>query len=110
MCKFGTRSTIASSRMADIINIDTIEQEKFADALIAVSTLLKENITNHPKKNFRQKFRMYLDALNYWNEKFQYTNDELVNIIITYLNAEYKDNFDENKENYSRILTLHRKK
>ena len=110
MCKFGTNSTIASSRMADIIDVDTIEQEKFADALIAVSILLKENITSHPKKNFRQKFRKYLDALNYWNEKFQYTNNELINIIIKYLNAEYNNNFDENKENYSKILALYKNK
>lgn len=109
MCKFGTNSTIPSSRMADIINIDTIEKEKFADALIAVSILLKENITKHPKKNFRQKFRMYLDALNYWNKKFQYTNDELTNIMIKYLNAEYNYNFDENKENYSKIFALYEK-
>ena len=109
MCKFGTSSSISSSRMADIININTIEQEKFADALIAVSTLLKENITNHHKKTFRQKFRLYLDALYFWNEKFQYTNDELTNIIIKYLNAEYNDNFDENRENYSKILALYKK-
>lgn len=56
MCKFGTRSTVLSSRMADIIDINTIEQEKFADDLIAVATLLKEDITNHPSKHFRKKF------------------------------------------------------
>ena len=109
MCKFGTTSTITSSRIADIVNIKTTEQEKFADALIAVSILLKEDITNHPKKNFRQKFRMYLDALNYWNKKFQYTDDELLNIIIKYLNAEYNTSFDKNKENYKKILTFYKK-
>lgn len=32
MCKFGTNSTISSSRMADFIDIDCIMKEKFADS------------------------------------------------------------------------------
>lgn len=108
MCKFGTNSTISSSRIADIVDIDTVEKEKFADALIAVSILLKENITSHSSRHFRKKFRLYLDALRYWNCRFQYTNNELVNIMIKYLNSEYNDNFDEYKENYNKILTLYK--
>lgn len=109
MCNFGTQSTVSSSRMADIIDIDTIEQEKFADSLIAVATLLKEDITNHPSKHFRKKFRQYLSALNYWNEKFNYNSDELVDFMIRYLTIEYRTNFDEREEEFSKVLTLHRK-
>lgn len=104
MCKFGLNSTIESSRMADIIKIDTIEKSKFADALIAVSILLKENILEHPSKHFRKKFRQYFNSLMYWNKKYNYTSEELVEIIIEFLNMEYKNNFEEKRESWQKVL------
>jgi len=109
MCKFGTRSTVLSSRMSDVIEIDSIEKEKFADALIAVSILLKEDIINHQSKHFRKKFRQYLHALYYWNDKFQYNTEELTKFIIDFLNAEYHLNFNQKEEEYNKVLTLYKK-
>lgn len=104
MCHFATNSTIESSRMADIIDIDSVEKNKFADALIAVSTLLKENILEHPSKHFRKKFRQYLTALQYWNQQYEIDPEELAQYIISYLNAEYKQNFDNKKEQWIKVL------
>jgi len=109
MCKFGTKSTVSSSRMSDVLEIDSIEKEKFADALIAVSILLKEDITNHQSKHFRKKFRQYLHALYYWNDKFQYNTEELVKFIIKFLNAEYHLNFNPKENEYNKVLTLYKK-
>lgn len=109
MCKFGTNSTVSSSRMADIIDINNLETEKFADALIAVSVLLKEDITNHPSKHFRKKFRQYLNALNYWNNKLCYTDEQITYFIIQYLNNEYHESFDADKDDYKRVLIRHKK-
>lgn len=54
MCHFGCNSTIESSRMADLLKIDSVEMNKFANALIVAATLLKENITNHSSSHFRK--------------------------------------------------------
>ena len=104
MCKFGLNSTVESSRMADIIQVDSVEKSKFVDALIAVSILLKENILEHPSKHFRKKFRQYLNALMYWNLLYKFSEEELVDAIIKFLNAEYKCSFEEKQESWVKIL------
>lgn len=109
MCKFGTSSTISSSRIADFLDIDSIMKEKFADSLVAVATLLKEDITNHTSKHLRMKFRQYLRVLNYWNEQLQYTNEDVVNLIVNYLNAEYHSSFEQKKDEFYKVLTLQKK-
>ena len=106
MYNFGTNSTVSSSRMADFIDIDSITKEKFADSLIAVATLLKEDITNNKSKHLRKKFKQYKQALNYWNEQLQYTNEDLVNLIVNYLTAEYHSSFEQRKDEFHKILTL----
>ena len=90
--------------MADIIQIDSIEKSKFADALIAVSILLKENILEHPSKHFRKKFRQYLNALMYWNQQYKFSGEELVEAIIKFLNIEYKNSFEEKQESWVKVL------
>lgn len=109
MCEFGTNSTISSSRIADFIDIDSIMKEKFADSLVAVATLLKEDITNNKSKHLRIKFRQYLRVLDYWNERLQYTDEDVINLIVHYLNAEYHSNFEQKKDEYYKVLALQRK-
>lgn len=104
MCKFGTSSTVSSSRMADIIEIDSVEKEKFADALIAVSVLLKEDVKNHISHHFRKKYRQYLNALLFWNERFNYSKEELVNFILIFLSKEYSADFSSMKDTYLNAL------
>lgn len=110
MCEFGTSSTISSSRIADFLDIDSIIKEKFADALVAVATLMKENITNHRSKHLRMKFNQYLRVLNYWNEQLQYTNEDIVNLIVNYLNVEYHASFEQRKDEFHQVLALQRKR
>ena len=109
MCEFGTNSTISSSRIADFIDIDSIMKEKFSDSLVAVATLLKEDITNNKSKHLRIKFRQYLRVLDYWNERLQYTDEDVINLIVDYLNAEYHSNFEQKKDEYHKVLALQRK-
>lgn len=104
MCKFGTNSTIESSRMADILELDSIEKIKFADSLIAVSTLLKEDILNHPSKHFRKKFRQYLNIMKFWNEQLNLSAEEISLYMVQYLNSEYDDNFEKERENWVKVL------
>ena len=104
MCKYGYNSTVESSRMADIVDIDCIEKSKFTDALIAVSILLKEDIMSHQSKHFKKKFRQYFNSMMYWNEKFGYTIDEIVEMIINFLKLEYNASFENNRDSWVKIL------
>lgn len=104
MCNFGLSSTIESSRMGDIIKIDNIAKLKYADALIAVSTLLQEDITNHPSKHFRKKFRQYLNALIYWKNLVDISDEETIKYANKYIELEYKEKFIVDKEEMKRIL------
>ena len=104
LCKFGYNSTIASSRMGDLIEINSLEQEKFADALIAVSILLKENILEQSSKHFKYKFKRYLNILLYWNQKYNFMEEKLVDIILKFLELEYNSNFEEKRESWTKVL------
>lgn len=104
MCYFNTDNTVASSRIGDIIKIDSVEMMKFADSVVAVSTLLYENILEHPSKHFRKKFRQYLQALRYWREQLNISDQNILDYINQYLFLEYDtENFVEGKK-YNKIL------
>lgn len=107
MCKFGKSSTIAASRMSDIIKIDSVEAEKLADALIVVATLLKENILTHPSNHFRKKYRQYLNAAIYWNKCFEFSASELTDIMIAYLKLEYKIDCSSNHQTWRESVQSH---
>ena len=107
MCKFGKSSTIAASRMSDIIPINSVETEKFADALIVVATLLKENILIHPSNHFRKKYRQYLNAAIYWNNLLGFTASELTDLIIAYLRLEYKIDYSSNYQTWKESVQSH---
>lgn len=104
MCKFGLDSTISSSRMGDIIKIDSIEKMKFADSLISVAVLLNEDIINNKSKHFRKKFRQFFNCLLYWNQKFNYTNEQLLEIINEFLKQEYKKENCISSETWQKVL------
>ena len=71
--------------------------------------MLKEDVTNHISKHLRMKFNQYRRVLNYWNEQLQYTNEDVVNLIVNYLNAEYHSSFEQKKDEFYKVLTLQKK-
>lgn len=104
MCYFNTDNTVASSRMGDILNINDVANMKFADSMIAVSTLLNEDITNHPSKHFRKKFRQYLQALRFWKDQLNINDCDILNYMNSYLELEYKMANSISEEEYNKVL------
>lgn len=98
MCNFGKDNTIAASRMADIIVIDSIEKQRFADVLIALSLLQKEGVHNFSKhkkehsKNFKYKMKKYNDAVTYWKNKLGICNEQILQYMKMYIDLEFKAN------------------
>ena len=89
MCEFNKNNTVSSSRIGDVIDIVDSKTMKYADSIVAVSTLLYEDIINNNSKHFRKKFRQYLNALLYWKEQFDLSNDEILYCMNKYLDLEY---------------------
>jgi hypothetical protein len=84
--------------MADVMDIDSVERAKFADALIVVSTLQNEDIMNHPSKHLRKKFRQYNHAIAFWQEMMQLSDREILEYMDSYIALEYKtDDFESQK-------------
>lgn len=104
MCKFNTNNTVASSRMGDIIHIDSVEMMKFADSLIVISTLLKEDITEHSSKHFKKKFRQYLQALRFWRDKLNVSDEQILEYMNKFLSVEYKEQYVISEKKLSKIL------
>lgn len=104
MCYYNTDNTVASSRMGDVIKINSVEMMKFADSMVAISTLLYENITEHPSKHFRKKFRQYLQALRFWREELGITDENILSYMNEYLKLEYHCENYINGKQYNKIL------
>lgn len=106
MCYFNTDNTVASSRMGDIVTINNVEMMKFADSMVGVSTLMYENIMVHPSKHFRKKFRQYIQALRFWQEILNISEEEIFYYLNKYLELEYHTNNFISEEQYNRILKI----
>lgn len=104
MCHFNTESTVAASRFGDIIDIKDVATMKFADSMIAVSTLLNEDILNHSSKHFRKKFRQYVSSLRFWKNELNIDDYDILNYMNEYLKLEYKDNKSISEEVYRKVL------
>lgn len=89
MCYFNTDNTVKSSRIGDLININNSDMMKLADSIVASSTLLYEDILNHPSKHLRKKFRQYLQAVKYWKEKYNISEEDILSIMKRYIELEY---------------------
>ena len=58
----------------------------------------------HPSKHFRKKFRQYLNALMFWKDKLQASDDEILNYINRYLELEYNVSNFACEDKYKKIL------
>lgn len=104
MCYFNTNDTVSSSRIADIIDINSVEMMKFADSIVATSTLLYEGILEHSSKHFRKKFRQYIQVLKYWREQINVSDKTILDYMNRYLYLEYGVDKMIDEKTYSKIL------
>lgn len=62
---------------------------------------------NHPSRHFRRKFKIFVKILKYWNSiLYNYTNEQLADLVIKFLELEYRTSFDKFHSQYSAILSL----
>ena len=108
MCNFDKDNTLTVSRMADIIYIDNIGKQRFADSLMGLALLQKEhvqNISSHAdraSKNFRWKFNKYEDAVVYWKSQFELSDEQVLEYMQRYIDLEFKDNNYESEATWLR--------
>lgn len=83
LCEYGENSTIESSRMSDIIKINSAKEMKFADAVIAVSVMLNEKIREHAdySRHFSGIFKKYCEAIDYWQHEINISDETVLNYI-----------------------------
>ena len=109
MCYFNENNTVSSSRIADIIDIDSNAKMRLADSITAVSTLLYEDVQNSESKHFRKKFRHYIRILDYWKEYFGLSDYQVINHIKDYLYLEYNDKLNYENDEIKKVLSLKKK-
>ncbi|MDR0849913.1 MAG: hypothetical protein LBN07_00300 [Christensenellaceae bacterium] len=108
MCKFGNDSAIASSRMADVFDMQSIEEIKFADSMIAVATLQNENVhklsrheSNHAH-NIRAKFKKYNDAVSFWQDRLDIDDNQTLDYMNKYVELQFKENNFESENTWTK--------
>ena len=93
MCKHGLDYTISASRMADVMDINTVEETKLADAITAVSILQYEDVKKFPgTSNIRWRFNQYNSVISFWKEKIGVNNEQLLFYMKEYMDLEFKNN------------------
>ncbi len=96
MCHFGKDNTVSASRMADVIDIDGIEKQRLADALMALALLQKEGVhdisrnADSTSRNFRWKFKTYENAVVYWMKQFGLSVEQVLEYMQRYISLEFK--------------------
>ena len=94
MSHFGDDSTVASSRMADVMKIDSAEKMKFADAVGAVAVLQSEDIRNSEHwKKFKYLLNRYCDVICHWRDKLQVSDEQILADMRKFIALEYKKDF-----------------
>ena len=94
MTYFGVDSTIAGSRMADIYSIDSVEKMKFADAMVTTSILQNEGISKDAQCShyFKRLLKQYYGGvINYWKEKLQVNDKQILGYLDKFIFLEYKN-------------------
>lgn len=107
MCEFATSSSVASSRMADIYDINSIESIKLADAIMVVSILQMEKIRDIPSKQFKYKFNLFNHAIAYWSDILEKSDKEILKLMDLFISLEYKKS-DFKSENTWKTLKFKR--
>lgn len=103
----GLSTSIEASSISDIINITSPRTAKFADCVSVVSHLAYENIMRlSNERSPIYLYKKYLKALKYWQQVLGITNDELENIIKSYILLEY-DNYPRERIE-DNVLRLYR--
>lgn len=104
MSYFGVDSTVASSKISDVFEINTVEKMKFADAIIATAVLMYEDIRKMKAHRwFEYHFRKYCRAIAFWKDKLNVQYETIAQYMRKFLKLEYNDDIklsDEEIINY----------
>jgi hypothetical protein len=108
MCNFGKDNTLTVSRMADVFPIDSVEKQQFADSLVGLATLQKEQVhklsshSDRASKTLRWKYKKYEEAVVYWKLQFGLSNERVLEYMKRYINLEFKNNNYESEATWLR--------
>lgn len=98
MCNFGKDNTLTVSRMADVFPIDSVEKQRFADSLVGLALMQKEQVhklsshSDRASKNLRWKYNKYEEAVVYWKSQFGLSDEEVLEYMKRYIELEFKNN------------------
>ena len=90
----GILTSLQASYISDIIKLDSLEKFKYAECLVVVANLNKENILDNKKRYPVYLYKKYLRALKYWQENLGISKVELMTQLQEYLKLEYNPEFE----------------
>lgn len=98
MRKYGVPTSIQASYIADVVDINSVEKLKYAESLVAVANLQRENVINIKGKRYPvYLYKRYLKALKFWQEELGISKAELIKAMKEYLEMEYNPEFEFHK-------------
>lgn len=94
MRMYGIPTSLQASYIADIVKLDSPEKFKYAECLVTVANLNKENIMDNKKRYPVYLYKKYLRALKHWQEELGISKVELMTQLQDYLKLEYNPEFE----------------
>lgn len=84
-------TTLNASYISELIELDSVEKLKYADCLVTVANLQKENIKKIKHRYPIYLYNKYLKALKFWEEKLNIPSEQTNQLIELYLRLEYNE-------------------
>lgn len=95
MRMYGIPTSLQASYIADVVDLDSPEKFKYAESLVVVANLNKEEIMKRAKKRYPvYQYKRYLKALKNWQEKLGISKVELMTQLESYVMMEYNPEFE----------------
>lgn len=84
------QTTLHASNIVRILELNEYRKIKYADCLIVVANLEKENIQNNKHRYPVYLYKKYLRALKYWEKELGLSAEDTRKLMSEYLKEEYK--------------------
>ncbi len=95
MRMYGIPTSLEASYIADVVDLDSPKKLKYAESLIVVANLNKEDVMKNNRKRYPiYLYKKYLRALKFWQEQLGVSKVKLMTQLQDYLQLEYNPEFE----------------
>lgn len=95
---------IATSKIADILPVNSFEERRLADSVVGTAHLLYEGLRPNSSTTNGRTLKKYISALHFFGASLDYDEKAIINALITYIDVEYGNISDNLRGTIFRVI------